>query len=206
MAWVDLADLSPGQLPLVTYNQLQANVMFLRAIVDTILHNNSGGGVTEGYVAIQDTTASYVVGTTTVGSTKRVFVAQETIASANTGRFRATGVTLVNVTGTVAVGDTLQTSATAGRAQSGAAGSFARAITANPSGTGQVLAVLGGVSGQNYQTLAKAGSAAAPEPTANLIDGPGIKVTVTDNSGSSRTDITIEALPDYVTAQWFGSD
>jgi hypothetical protein len=162
--------------------------------------------VTEGYVAIQDTTASYVVGTTTVGSTKRVFVAQETIASANTGRFRATGVTLVNVTGTVAVGDTLQTSATAGRAQSGAAGSFARAITANPSGTGQALLGSGQQAALYYQTIAKAGSAATQQPTANLIDGPGIKVTVANNGGSSRTDITIEALPDYVTAQWFGSD
>jgi hypothetical protein len=206
-SWTDLVDQSPGQLALAVYNAAQADIMFLRDIPDPKLTNGTGGSVAEGYVGVQDTsTASKVVGTTVVGSSKRVLVAAEPIASTVNGRWRTVGQSLVNVTGTVNVGDELQTSATAGRAQAGTDNSFAIAITANPSGTGQIRALLIEQHRTPWQTLTPTVKTTASNVTYTATEVKG-GLIARDPNGASRTDTLpsaanlVAALPGAIVGQ-----
>lgn len=114
------------------------------------LTNKSGGALAAGDVVHQDTgNDEGVDDTTTIGSTRPVFVARATIANDAVGYFQQTGKVTVKVQGTVAKGDFLRTSATTTRAESAGtnfvAGVFGKALTANASGAGTVTAVLFGI-------------------------------------------------------------
>lgn len=105
--------------------------------------NTDGGSHAAGEVVVLDGGASAsVLQCTSVGQDGPIGVAYETVAASATGWYAVAGRVLVKVQGAVAVLDPLQTSATAGRAQSGSANAFATAITPNASGAGTVLAVL----------------------------------------------------------------
>jgi len=110
-----------------------------------MLTNKSGGALALGDVVIVDTGNATAFTTTTTASNQRVVgvVFDTTIADDAAGLIMSVGsyVTTIKVTGTVAVGDFLITSTTAGRAASNGSSSvsaFAIATTANASGDGTV--------------------------------------------------------------------
>ena len=94
------------------------------------LTNNSGGALVAGDVCVQDTAGDeYATTTTDAASTKQVFVAAESIASAATGRFYSEGLCpLVNVSASVTRGRYLFTHTVAKQSAENAtygAGAFA---------------------------------------------------------------------------------
>jgi len=112
-----------------------------------MLTNNSGGQITAGTVLVVDTSAQSFTTTTTASEKTVVGVAAETIENGAAGLIYSVGsyTTTIQVTGTVAVGDFLRTSTTAGRAASNGSDGhscFAIATTANASGLGTVEGVL----------------------------------------------------------------
>lgn len=111
--------------------------------------NNSGGTLANGDVVVFETgVANSVTTSTTVGDSRVVgvaVVASGTVANEASVDVQTAGrIAVVNVTGTVNVMDRLQVSGTAKRAQAGTVNTFAVALTANPSGTGWVVALLKG--------------------------------------------------------------
>jgi hypothetical protein len=86
--------------------------------LDYVFKNNEATGtISPRDVVIFSGTANYVQRTTTTASTLVAGVAQVTIPPGATGQIRVFGKTLVNVTGTVVIGDYLGTSGTSGYAQ-----------------------------------------------------------------------------------------
>lgn len=151
-AWTEPStlDLADGDIVEETqYDAILSDLLFLgRKVEPASLTNRSGGALNVGDVVVGDTgNASSITTTTTIGN-RRVFgvVVDTTIASLAAGRISSLGIRTVNVTGAVAIGDWLETSATAGKAQTAygrSVGKFAIALTsaAGP-GAGTVTALL----------------------------------------------------------------
>lgn len=105
----------------------------------TYTNNDAAAVAVAGVVAV---TATGVETTTTAGDSRPIAVALANTPSTNTGDFRLIGVVNVRVTGAVARGDPLQTSATAQYAQVGTSNPFALALEANASGTTIIAAIM----------------------------------------------------------------
>ena len=115
-------------------------------VVEATMTNRSGVDMEVGTVCILHATANSIT-TTTIASDRRIFcVTAEAIADLSTGRVVFYGVATVKVTGAVAVGQWLVTSATASRAKAVGytkpIGAIGMATTANASGNGTVTCVL----------------------------------------------------------------
>lgn len=108
--------------------------------VGTRLNNNSGSTIAQYDVVVIDTGSSLSVETTTTEAAAGVVgVAYMTIANSSSGAISLTGAVLTHVTGTVAIGDKMVTSSTAGYARSAASAAeetmaFGIALEANASG------------------------------------------------------------------------
>jgi len=127
-------------LAIVNDLQLHQNVQCLTPV------NNTPGAVAAGYVGVMDpTAANSMIQTTTPGDVRKVVVVQDSaVALGAQGYCQFYGrCAAVNVTGAVALYDPLQTSGTAGYAQSGTTNPFGIALsTAAGPGTGTVIALL----------------------------------------------------------------
>lgn len=122
------------------------------------LTNKSGGGVVRGDVIVIDTTtAKSFMTTTTAAQAGIIGVALDTIASNAVGPVQFYGYVPVNVTGATAIGDFLQTSATAKKADPSVTipattgNSFARAVTTSAA---QVMAFLFGATVSDFGSVA----------------------------------------------------
>jgi hypothetical protein len=114
--------------------------------VEATMTNRSGVDMDAGTVCILHSTASSVT-TTTIASDRRVFcITAEAIPDLNTGRVIFYGIVTVKVTGAVAIGQWLVSSASVSRAKASGyikpIGAIGMAITANASGDGTVSCVL----------------------------------------------------------------
>lgn len=161
--------------------QVKNNLLFLHDLaVYPGATNGSGGALVQGDVVVfHATTAGTVLTTTTVGDTRAggVVLPSAGIANPGTGDVAVLGrIAVVKVTGTVAIGDYLQTSATAGRAQAGSTGAFAQALSANPAGTGTVTARLlasPALAAHGHTAAGDGGVLASPKVTTSLLDTNG---------------------------------
>lgn len=111
-------------------------------------------------------------GTFTVGTSTGSFALTPVTATAGTF------ITGANAGGTFTVGTALT-------AVTGTAGTFLSAVTA-----AGVFSVATALTSANYQTLDTAGTPLTQRPSLNFIAGTGITVLASDNSGSSRTDLS----------------
>lgn len=114
---------------------------------DISLTNTSGGALTQGQIVIIDVSASKSFTTTATANNSSVLgvVNQASVANSAVGRVRVSGLALVKVTGTAAVGDYLYTSTTAGSALPSANilnGLLGRALT-SITGAGYIYAAIG---------------------------------------------------------------
>ena len=141
MTYTDMTNLSAGTAVTETIwdNQVQGNIEHLLNTVEPDL-TNQAGDVVAGDVVVTDTgTASSFNTTTTEADTDVLGVAMESISSGNAGRIARSGPVVINVTGSVAIGDYLTTSTTAKKAKSAGsvrvAGVFARSLTADSGGS-----------------------------------------------------------------------
>jgi hypothetical protein len=145
-----MTNLSTGSLVTETIwdNQIQGNVEHLLSRVEPTLTNKSGGSLSAGAVVITDSGNDSAFTTTTTQADELILgVVMETIANDATGRVAVQGAVTTNVQGNVARGDFLQTSGTAGRAETAGssrnAGTFAVALTAySGGGAGTVTAMV----------------------------------------------------------------
>lgn len=139
------------------------------------------GAITVTVVPITATAGTFVTGLGTDGNftvgTSSGGGASLTPVTATAGTF-LTGVT---TGGTFSVG-------TAITAVTATAGTFLSAVTA-----AGVFSVATALTSANYQTLDTAGGALTQRPSLNFIAGAGITVLASDNSGSSRTDLTFSS-------------
>lgn len=111
-----------------------------------ILTNNSGIAYGQGAVVVADAaTLSFTISTTVADRAVIGVIEDGSIDTTLTGKIAVGGVTLVQTTGVVAVGDGLRQSSTAGLAERctfRANGCFALALTASAGGTSTVYALL----------------------------------------------------------------
>jgi len=119
------------------------------------LTNKSGTTVYAGSPVVLYKATAQCFTTTTTESDRLIFgVTAEDIADNASGNVLVAGaVGTIRVTGTVAIGDGLASSTTAGRAIANKYNAFAHALTANPSGTGTVTAVIGNPTIPNVATM-----------------------------------------------------
>ena len=149
MGYTSLASVRPATGAAISrtgfYDVVDSNFAQLEGIVAYYVTNSSGGTVNQGDVGVFSGTADAAwLTSTTVGDLREVGVILGGTVNPSAQDYAGVAghITPVNVTGTVARGDPLQISATAKRAQTGAVGAFATALTGNPSGNGTVQALL----------------------------------------------------------------
>jgi len=146
-------------------NTIDAQLVYLAGLakwgaipVVSYLTNKSGGGVVAGDVIVIDTTTASSFTTIATAATAGIIgVALDTIASNASGPVQFFGMAYVNVTGATAIGDYLATSTTVKKAAPSASipaatgNCFARALTTSST---QVLALLGGMTGSDFGSVA----------------------------------------------------
>lgn len=190
MPWNTIRTATAGSPALSDYWNTDArdNLNTLHATVERFSANVSGTALAAGDVVIWSGTANNQI--TTVGgsagytATDIGVLTDTSVAAGGTAWARLGGyVAALKVTGAVARGDLLQHSGTATYAQAGTAGAFARALSANASGTAFVEARLFG-----NQQVAASMSFAAPALTLGTANAAGAATTAV------RTDATILAF------------
>ena len=122
------------------WDSILSILLYLGRVVEISLTNKSGGALAAGDVVILDSTNDNAVTTTATASLTGVKgVAMEAIAINAAGRIAMAGKVTAATTGTVNRGDYLETSTTAGKAQSAGTAptgkTFARASTAASGGS-----------------------------------------------------------------------
>lgn len=205
MPWNTIRTATPGSPALSDYWNTDArdNLNYIHATVERYSANVSGTALAAGDVVIWSGTANNQI--TTVGGSAGytgtdIGVLMDTsVAAGGTAWARLGGyVATVKVTGAVARGDLLQHSGTATYAQVGSTGAFARALSANASGTAFVEARLFG-----NQQVAASMSFATPAITLGTAHAAGTATT------AIRSDATIlafgTALPGTMTAGGAGT-
>src|SRR5215207_4022120 len=131
--WVTPYDFTTGET--ITEARLDT---FTTALVhlkewDLPLINGDAGQHVAGDVVVLDTTTPQTGELCTgVGQAHAAACRSATVLSSEVGYYATVGPLIVKVQGTVAVGNALQTSATAGRAQVGSTNAFAVALSSNP--------------------------------------------------------------------------
>lgn len=179
MAWTTIPNKNAGDLMDDTWydDHFQANMNWLYDEVTSfaIQLTNDGTAVVEGDVVSISTGGSNAafVKTTATADPDVIGVAAESIANNVSGKVYVVGSgskATINVNGTVAIGDPLQSdSATAGYAKAGGENAFAIALSANASGAGTVTAYL----------IHERANLCIAERTANLSTGASSDVTIT---------------------------
>lgn len=203
--WTTLTTPSAGDEVSIAnfFTPLQNNQIHLHDLLTRYVTNNTGGSVAKGYVGVLSGTAdASLLATTTPGDTRVVAVAMGGIAGTALGYVGVFGaVDTVLVAGTVARGDNLQTSGTAGRAMSGTISPFGRALTAYAGTAGTVVALIhnrGAATGAPGHTIQDEGVGLTARNNLNFV---GELVAVTDDSVNGASVVTISE--DYVSAMFF---
>lgn len=189
------------------FDPLAADLTHLHDLLTRYVTNNTGGTAPLGYVGVLSGTAdNSLLATTTPGDSRVVAVALGGIGGTASGYVGVFGVVdTVLVAGSVARGDALQTSGTAGRAMAGTVTPFARALTASAGTAGTVVALVhnrGAAASAAGHTIQDEGTPLTPRANLNFV---GSGVAVTDDSGNDATVVTIStsAAVDYVTPMFF---
>jgi len=142
--WPNLANISSGHVPPATEGQTWVDgIRHSDEATDRDLTNGGPSAMALGSIGVLNTgTPTQVIAAPSAAYSGEYVVAQGNIATSQIGHYRAAGITVVNVTGAVAVGDNLTSSATVYVARTATAGEFifARALTA--ASAGQVVARL----------------------------------------------------------------
>src|SRR6185503_18386379 len=144
--WTTLTTPSAGDALSIDdfFTPLNADLTHVHDLLTRYVTNNTGGTAPKGYVGVLSGTAdNSLLATTTPGDTRVAAVALSGLAGTALGYVGVFGVVdTVRVANTVARGDSLQTSGTAGYAMAGTVTPFARALTAYSGTAGTVVALM----------------------------------------------------------------